>query len=105
VIEMLFRLALRGKNSGGIARALNDAGYRTKPRKRGQSPKPWESGSILTVLHNPRDAGLAASRARSSDMDGTGKAPPATIPVRARCRTLRIAPNRARRRGRNQPDA
>jgi DNA invertase Pin-like site-specific DNA recombinase len=32
VIEMIFRLALRGKRSPAIARALNRAGWRTKPQ-------------------------------------------------------------------------
>jgi DNA invertase Pin-like site-specific DNA recombinase len=62
VIDLLFRLALRGKASGAIARALNDAGWRTKPREKGQQPQPWNASGVLVVLHNPRYASLAATK-------------------------------------------
>ena len=73
LFEMLFRLALRGKNSGAIARALNDAGWLTKPRLKGQRPQPWTSGGVLQVLHNPRYAGLAATK---GEIVGVGHWPP-----------------------------
>jgi DNA invertase Pin-like site-specific DNA recombinase len=62
VIEMLLRLGLRGKTSGQIARALNDGGWYTNPRKKDSQPQPWRSCGVLVVLHNPRYAGLAATR-------------------------------------------
>jgi len=40
-IELLFRLGLRGKTSGEIACALNEAGWRTKPRLTSRQPEPW----------------------------------------------------------------
>jgi DNA invertase Pin-like site-specific DNA recombinase len=60
--ELLFRLALKGKTSGAVARALNTAGWYTKPREIGRSPEPWNSSGVLQVLHNPRYAGLTASK-------------------------------------------
>jgi Homing endonuclease associated repeat/Recombinase/Resolvase, N terminal domain/Recombinase zinc beta ribbon domain len=59
VIEMIFRLALRGKRTGAIARSLNDAGWKTKPMRRSAQPRSWTCYSVLSVLRNPRYAGLA----------------------------------------------
>ncbi|HEY2182495.1 MAG TPA: recombinase family protein [Solirubrobacteraceae bacterium] len=61
-IELLFRLALKGKTSGEVARSLNDAGWLTKPRMRGRDPEPWNSSGVLQILHNPRYAGLTTTR-------------------------------------------
>jgi hypothetical protein len=94
VIEMLFRLALRGKNSGAIARALNDQGCLTKPRMRPQQPKPWNSGGVLGVLHNPRYAGLAATK---GEIVGRGHWPP-YITVRQHHRLQSLIARRFHRR-------
>jgi DNA invertase Pin-like site-specific DNA recombinase len=59
VIETIFRLALRGRRTGRIARALNDAGWRTKPNRKGVEPKKWTTERVGVVLRNPRYAGLA----------------------------------------------
>ncbi len=59
VIEMIFRLALRGRRTGAIARAANDAGWRTNPVGRGQHPQTWTVQRVSVVLRNPRYAGLA----------------------------------------------
>jgi DNA invertase Pin-like site-specific DNA recombinase len=59
IIETIFRLALRGKRTGEIARALNDAGGLTKSLVRSRQPRSWTCHSILSVLRNPRYAGLA----------------------------------------------
>jgi hypothetical protein len=72
VIELLFRQALKGNSSGKIARALNDAGYETKPREQTRQPEPWNSGGVLRVLHNPRYAGLAAT---NGEIVGEGQWP------------------------------
>jgi DNA invertase Pin-like site-specific DNA recombinase len=61
-IELLFRQALQGKTSGAVARKLNDAGWLTKPREAPRQPEPWNSSGVLQVLHNPRYAGLAATK-------------------------------------------
>jgi DNA invertase Pin-like site-specific DNA recombinase len=58
-IEMIFRLALKGKRTGAIARALNDAGWRTKPQSRKREPLPWTCGGVLGILGNARYAGVA----------------------------------------------
>jgi DNA invertase Pin-like site-specific DNA recombinase len=58
-IELLFRLALRGKRSGAIARVLNDAGWLTKPRRKGSAPRTWTVNRVIEILKNPRYAGLA----------------------------------------------
>jgi site-specific DNA recombinase len=94
VLEMLFRLALRGKNSGVIARALNDAGWLTKPRRKDQEPRPWDSGGVLQVLHNPRYAGLAATK---GEIVGQGQWP-AYITVRQHERLQRMIAKRWHRR-------
>jgi DNA invertase Pin-like site-specific DNA recombinase len=59
VIETIFRLALRGRRTGLIARALNDAGWRTKPVRTVDQPQRWTSERVNRVLKNPRYAGLA----------------------------------------------
>jgi DNA invertase Pin-like site-specific DNA recombinase len=62
LIEMMFAMALRGKGTAAIARAVNDAGWQTKPLVRRQRPKAWDVQSVLDVLQNPRYAGLSASK-------------------------------------------
>lgn len=59
MIELMFRLALRRTRTGAIARALNDAGWRTKPNRRGSQPRSWTCEGIHAVLTNPRYAGLS----------------------------------------------
>jgi DNA invertase Pin-like site-specific DNA recombinase len=61
-IAIIFRLALAGKRSGAIARALNEAGWQTKPMARARTPKAWDADRVLGVLHNPRYAGLAVAK-------------------------------------------
>src|SRR5262249_3624469 len=60
VIELIFRLALRGRKCTQIARSLNDAGWLTKPNKRGRAPRTWTAQNIHKILRNPRYAGLAS---------------------------------------------
>ncbi len=62
LIQLMFALALRGKGTAAIARAVNDAGWQTKPLARGQQPKAWDLQSVLDILQNPRYAGLSASK-------------------------------------------
>jgi hypothetical protein len=95
VIELLFRLALRGKASGSIARALNDAGWRTKPREKGQQPQPWNASGVLVVLHNPRYASLAATK---GEIVGPAQWPP-YITERQHQRLQALIASRRRRRG------
>jgi len=92
-IELLFRLGLRGKTSGAIARALNEAGWRTKPRLKSRQPEPWNSSGVLQVLHNPRYAGLAATK---GELVGDGHWP-AYITIRQHQRLQRLIAERWRR--------
>jgi DNA invertase Pin-like site-specific DNA recombinase len=62
LIELMFAMALRGKGTAAIARAVNDAGWLTKPLIKRQRPKGWDVQSVLDVLQNPRYAGLSASK-------------------------------------------
>lgn len=62
--ELLFRLALKGKTCGAVARALNEAGWLTKPREKGRTPEPWNASGVLKVMRNPRYAGLTVSRGK-----------------------------------------
>ena len=62
LIEMIFAMALRGRGTATIARAVNEAGWRTKPLIGWQRPKAWDVQSVLDVLNNPRYAGLAAHK-------------------------------------------
>jgi DNA invertase Pin-like site-specific DNA recombinase len=94
VIEKLLRLGLHGKTSGKIARALNDAGWRTNPRKKDSQPKPWRSSGVLVVLHNPRYAGLAATK---GEILGSGHWP-AYITPRQHERLQRMIAERWHRR-------
>jgi DNA invertase Pin-like site-specific DNA recombinase len=59
MIQLMFRLALRRTRTGAIARALNDAGWQTKPNRRGSQPRSWTCEGIHAVLTNPRYAGLS----------------------------------------------
>jgi hypothetical protein len=59
MIELIFRRALRRKSTGSIAHALNDAGWRTKPNRRGAIPRTWTPYGVYSVLKNPRYAGLS----------------------------------------------
>jgi hypothetical protein len=61
-LAMLFRLALRGRTSGQVARSLNAAGWQSKPRQAGRTPLPWDSTAVLRILHNPRYAGLSVNK-------------------------------------------
>jgi len=62
LIALIFRLALRGRTPGQIARAVNDRGWRTKPRRRGDYVHPFRPEGIASFLRNPRYAGLAARK-------------------------------------------
>jgi hypothetical protein len=59
IIATIFRMALRGRPTGKIARALNDAGWRTKPGRRDTQPAKWAVNSVSAIVRNPRYAGLA----------------------------------------------
>jgi site-specific DNA recombinase len=58
-IELVFRMARRGESGSTIARALNDAGWLTKPLFRNKRPVPWTAERISALLRNPRYAGLS----------------------------------------------
>jgi hypothetical protein len=60
LLELIFRLALRGRSCSQIARAVNKRGWLTKPGKRGLVPKPFEETRIRYILRNPSYAGLGA---------------------------------------------
>jgi hypothetical protein len=57
--RLIFRLALRGKRSGAIARAVNDAGWVTKPFFKRGAPRVFTPDCVLAVINNPRYAGLS----------------------------------------------
>jgi DNA invertase Pin-like site-specific DNA recombinase len=59
IIRTIFKLALRGRTSGQIARKLNDAGWHTNPRRTDMAPKKWTMDAVRGILTNPRYAGLA----------------------------------------------
>ncbi len=57
--RLIFRLALRGKRSGTIARAVNDAGWLTKPFFKRGAPRVFTPDRVLAIIKNPRYAGLS----------------------------------------------
>jgi hypothetical protein len=59
LIELVFRLALRGRTCGQIACSVNKAGWLTKPVKSRSSPRPFGPERIRDILRNPRYAGLS----------------------------------------------
>jgi predicted transcriptional regulator len=59
LLELIFRLARRGRTCGQIARTVNDRGWLTRPVKRDGSPRPFDLGRVWEVLKNPRYAGLS----------------------------------------------
>jgi hypothetical protein len=73
MIELMFRLALRRRSTVAIARALNDAGWRTNPNRRGSSPRSWTYQAVRGVLGNPRYAGIATIK---GEVLGKGRWPP-----------------------------
>jgi DNA invertase Pin-like site-specific DNA recombinase len=91
VIEMIFRMALRGCHAGAIAWALNDAGWQTKPFFRGTHAKPWTTGRVGVVLRNARYAGLAVVRGETV---GSGHWPAYISPAQhKRLQARRLPPN------------
>jgi Resolvase, N terminal domain/Recombinase/Homing endonuclease associated repeat/Recombinase zinc beta ribbon domain len=58
--EMIFRMALRGRSNGDIARALNKTGWQTKPLFPNKTPQKWTPTWVRLVLKNPYYAGLTA---------------------------------------------
>ena len=59
LIELLFRLALRGRTCGRIARTLNDKGWLVKPVRRIDRARPFDVGKVYELLRNPRYAALS----------------------------------------------
>ncbi len=59
LLELIFRLALRGRSCGQIAATVNDAGWQTKMIQRRRPPRPFEVGRIYELLKNPRYAALS----------------------------------------------
>jgi hypothetical protein len=59
LLELVFRLALRGRSTGQIAATVNNQGWLTKPVKKGYTPRPFDVGRIYELLSNPRYAALA----------------------------------------------
>jgi len=72
LIEKMFAMALRGKGTGEIARAVTDAGWLTKPLYKDQQPKPWTVNAVRELLKKKRYAGLAVHR---GEVVGVGKWP------------------------------
>jgi DNA invertase Pin-like site-specific DNA recombinase len=62
VIEMIFAMALQGRRTGEIARAVSDAGWLTKPISKRTPPKAWGVHCVRAVLKNTRYAGLATHK-------------------------------------------
>jgi DNA invertase Pin-like site-specific DNA recombinase len=62
LFELLFRLALRGRMCGQVARTLNERGWLTKPVKGVDRPRPFDVGKVYELLHNPRYAALSVYR-------------------------------------------
>ncbi len=59
LLELIFRLALRGRNCGQIAKTLNNQGWVTKPARRCDRPRPFDYGKVWELLRNPRYAALS----------------------------------------------
>jgi hypothetical protein len=62
LLELIFRLALRGRTCGQIAHTINDRGWVTKPVKRTDHPRPFDVGKVWELLQNPRYAALSVYR-------------------------------------------
>jgi hypothetical protein len=60
LIEVIFRLALRGRTCGQIAKSVNDAGWLTKPAHRNHAPRSFTTDKVNDILKNPRYAALAS---------------------------------------------
>lgn len=59
LIELIFRLALRGRSCGQIAASVNDAGWLSKPARSGERAKPFTHSRVHMVVANPRYAALS----------------------------------------------
>lgn len=62
LFHLLFRLALRGRSCGQIAKTLNDAGWLTKPVRRIDRARPFDVTKVYDLLQNPRYAALSTYR-------------------------------------------
>jgi hypothetical protein len=62
LLELIFRLALRGRSCGQIARSANNAGWLTKRVQARRPPHPFAPKGINGILTNPRYAGLSVYR-------------------------------------------
>ena len=63
LIELIFRLALRGRSCGQIATSLNKAGWLTKPVSRRHAPRPFDVGRVAITsarAHGSRRANRSA---------------------------------------------
>jgi Homing endonuclease associated repeat/Recombinase/Recombinase zinc beta ribbon domain len=60
LIALIFRLALRGRTCGQIAKSVNDAGWLTKPAHRNATPRSFTTDKVNDMLKNPRYAALAS---------------------------------------------
>jgi Recombinase/Homing endonuclease associated repeat/Recombinase zinc beta ribbon domain len=58
-IALIFRLALRGRSCGQIAKSVNKAGWLTKPVRRAASPRHFDLARVYAIIKNPRYAGLS----------------------------------------------
>ncbi len=61
-LDLIFVMALAGSSDADIVRALNAAGYFTKPWKRRDVPRPFTRSRVARILRNPRYAGLSVYR-------------------------------------------
>ena len=59
LIELIFRLGLRGRTTGQIAATVNNRGWLTKPAVSGREPRPFTFSRIHKMLVDPRYASLA----------------------------------------------
>ncbi len=59
LLDLIFAMALAGERPGAITRAINGAGWMTKPFRRKDSPARWQVEHVMRVLANPRYAALA----------------------------------------------
>jgi hypothetical protein len=98
LIELIFRLALRGRTTGQIAKSLNDAGWLTKQIQKRRPPRPFDLGRVHEILKNPRYAGLSVRAGEVMARDCW----PAYITERQHLRILRQLQSAQRERRRHR---
>jgi hypothetical protein len=102
VLELIFRLARRGRNCNQIARTLNDCGHLTKPARARDKPKRFDHTAVYKMLTNLR---YSAQSTFGREVLASGDWPGYLTPVQQQGIIDRMVRTRGENRERRRPAA